>query len=154
MAADAPVALHAYIVRHLLHLRTERRLAARTLALYLEAFERLQRGADDASLAPRDAQAHHVRRWAAQLHAHGLAPRSIALVLSAWRGLYRWLGREGAIAANPVEGVRAPRAAQPLPKALSVDDAVALVAHRGDEAASPLLAARDACIAELLYGCG
>jgi integrase/recombinase XerC len=30
--------------------------------------------------------------------------------------------------------VRAPRAAQPLPKALSVDDAVALVAHR-DEAA-------------------
>ena len=77
---------------------------------------------------------HHIRRWAAQLHGAGLAPRSIALTLSAWRGLYRWLGGEGLVAANPVEGVRAPRAAQPLPKALSVDDAVALVAHR-DEAA-------------------
>ena len=88
-----------------------------------------------------------------RLHGAGLAPRSIALELSAWRGFYRWLGRDGLVAANPVDGVRAPRAAQPLPKALSVDHAVALVAHR-DELSDPRLAARDACIAELLYGCG
>ena len=144
----------AAIVRHLEHLAVERRLAARTLAVYGEALERLQRFAVAAALPLRQVEVHHIRRWAAQLHGAGLAPRSIALTLSAWRGLYRWLGREGAVAANPVEGVRAPRAAQPLPKALSVDDAVALVAHRGDAAASPVLAARDACIAELLYGCG
>jgi integrase/recombinase XerC len=95
-----------------------------------------------------------VRRFAAQLHAGGLAPRSIALVLSAWRGFYRRLARAGALDANPVDGVRAPRAAQPLPKALSVDHAVALVAHRGDDDGDDALAARDACIAELLYGCG
>jgi integrase/recombinase XerC len=141
------------IARHLQHLAVERRLAARTLALYGEALERLQGFSDAAAMPLREAEIHHIRRWAAQLHGGGLAPRSIALALSAWRGFYRWLGREGAVAANPVEGVRAPRAAQPLPKALSVDDAVALVAHR-DEAASPMLAARDACIAELLYGCG
>ena len=86
------------------------------------------------------------------MHVGGLAPRSIALVLSAWRGFYRWLGRDGLVAANPVDGVRAPRLAQPLPKALSVDHAVALVAHR--ESDDTALAARDACIAELLYGCG
>ena len=57
-----------------------------------------------------------------------------------------------ALDANPVDGVRAPRAPQPLPKALSVDHAVALVAHR--ESDDTALAARDACIAELLYGCG
>ena len=142
------------IARHLQHLAVERRLAARTLALYGEALDRLQRFALAAGVPLRRAEMQHIRRWAAQLHGAGLAPRSIALALSAWRGLYRWLGGEGAVAANPVEGVRAPRAAQPLPKALSVDDAVALVAHRGHEAASPLLAARDACIAELLYGCG
>ena len=153
---DADVAApprDADVAGHLQYLAVERRLAPRTLALYGEAFERLQRFAAGAAVPLRQAEMHHIRRWAAQLHGAGLAPRSIALMLSAWRGLYRWLGREGRVAANPVEGVRAPRAAQPLPKALSVDDAVALVAHR-DERASPMLAARDACIAELLYGCG
>ena len=108
----------ADIARHLQHLAVERRLAARTLSLYGEAFDRLQHFADAAAVPLRQAEMHHIRRWAAQLHGAGLAPRSIALTLSAWRGLYRWLGGEGLVAANPVEGVRAPRAAQPLPKAL------------------------------------
>ena len=50
--------------------------------------------------------------------------------------------------------MRAPRAAQPLPKALSVDQAVALVDASRRRAATRALAARDACIVELLYGCG
>ncbi|HJV60637.1 MAG TPA: site-specific integrase, partial [Albitalea sp.] len=109
MAANESTAavLHPDIVRHLTHLQVERRLAARTLALYAEAFERLQRGLDATHVDLHAAQVHHVRRWAGQLHAQGLSPRSIALVLSAWRGLYRWLGREGRVAVNPVEGVRA-----------------------------------------------
>ena len=150
--ADAEAGRDADIAGHLEHLRVERRLAARTLAMYGEAFDRLQRFAAAAKLALRQVQTHHVRRWAAQLHGQGLAPRSIAIDLSAWRGLYRWLGRDGLVAANPVDGVRAPRAAKPLPKALSVDHAVALAAHRGP--VDSTLSARDACIAELLYGCG
>ena len=141
------------IVRHLEYLEVERRVAKRTLAIYGEALQRLQGFADAALLPLRSAEMQHIRRWAARLHAAGLAPRSIALALSAWRGFYRWLGREGLVVANPVEGVRAPRAPKPLPKALSVDHAVALVEHqdqRGDRA----LAARDGAIAELLYGCG
>jgi integrase/recombinase XerC len=142
------------IARHLDYLEVERRLAARTLALYGEAFVRLQRFAAAAALPLRSAELHHIRRWAAQMHAGGLAPRSIAIALSAWRGLYRWLGRDGLVAANPVDGVRAPRAAKPLPKALSVDHAVALVEHRDTNGSDPALTARDVCIAELLYGCG
>ena len=153
---DAP-AVDDDIRRHLVHLEVERRLAARTLALYRESFERLQRFAADAQVTLRTAQIHHVRRWAAQLHGAGLAPRSIALQLSAWRGFYRWLGREGGIAQNPVEGVRAPKSGKPLPKALAVDQAIALVEPpQGDAAAAdnPALAARDQCMIELLYGCG
>jgi integrase/recombinase XerC len=146
-------ALDADIARHLEYLKVERRLAERTLAMYGDAFARLQRFAAATPVALRAAETHHVRRWAAQLHGGGLAPRSIALVLSAWRGFYRWLGRDGRVAANPVAGVRAPRAPQPLPKALAVDHAVALVQHRSDSG-DRRLAARDACIAELLYGCG
>ncbi len=141
------------IAAHLRHLEVERRLAGRTLAMYGEAFDRLQRFALAASIPLRAVETQHIRRWAAQLHGRGLAPRSIAIALSAWRGLYRWLGGEGFVAANPVAGVRAPRAAKPLPKALSVDHAVALVEHRG-EGGDPVLVARDVCIAELLYGCG
>ncbi|MEP6876643.1 MAG: tyrosine recombinase XerC [Burkholderiales bacterium] len=142
------------IQRHLVHLQVERRLAARTLVLYADAFARLQSFASDQKLALREVQMHHVRRWAAALHGKGLAPRSIALVLSAWRGLYRWLGNDGLIALNPAEGVRAPKAPQPLPKALSVDHAMALADAPVHDGADPGIAARDQCIVELLYGCG
>ncbi|MES2101284.1 MAG: tyrosine recombinase XerC [Pseudomonadota bacterium] len=145
------------VKRHLVHLEVERRLAARTLQLYREAFIRLTDFAAAQKLPLRDVQVHHVRRWAASLHGQGLGPRSIALQLSAWRGLYRWLGRDGLVGLNPVDGVRAPKAAKPLPKALSVDLAMALAdapAASENAADTPALEARDQCIVELLYGCG
>ena len=154
---EARDALDDDIRRHLVHLEVERRLAARTLTLYAEAFAHLQRFAAAQSLPLRQVQMHHVRRWAAALHGRGLGPRSIAIALSAWRGLYRWLGRDGLVALNPVEGVRAPKAPKPLPKALSVDHAMALAEPppaAAGEPMSPVLDARDQCIVELLYGCG
>ncbi|MEI7465001.1 MAG: tyrosine recombinase XerC [Burkholderiales bacterium] len=150
-------ALHADLVRHLQHLQVERRLAQRTRTMYRLAFERLQRCAEVAAVPLREVQPHHVRRWAGQMHAQGLAPGSIAIELSAWRSFYRWLGREGLIVQNPVAGVRAPRAPKPLPKALAVDQAVALADFNDDiteRRNSAPLAARDRCITELLYGCG
>ena len=135
------------------HLRVERRLAARTLAMYREALLRLQASAAAVGVELPQAQMHHIRSWAAQLRVRGLAARSIAIHLAAWRGLYRWWGRNGVLRVNPVEGVRPPKAAKPLPKALSVDQAVALAEHRTENTA-PALAARDHAITELLYGCG
>jgi integrase/recombinase XerC len=141
------------IARHLVHLQVERRLASRTLALYDQALARLRSFAVGQRTALREVQTQQVRRWAAQLHAQGLAPRSIALELSAWRGFYRWLAQDGLVASNPVDGVRAPKAAKPLPKALSVEQAVALADQHG-EGGNALLDARDHCAVELLYGCG
>ena len=151
---DAAPALDADIGRHLVHLEVERRLAARTLTLYREAFVKLQAFAAAQQLPLREAQVHHIRRWAAALHGQGLAPRSIALALSAWRGLYGWLGRDGLVALNPAAGVRAPKAPKPLPKALSVDLAMALADAPPAGADAPAIEARDQCIVELLYGCG
>ena len=135
------------------HLRVQKRLARRTLEMYTDALVRLQDFASQASVPLREVQVHHVRRWAAQLHGRGLAARSIAIHLAAWRGLYRWRGREGLATQNPVDGVRAPKAPRPRPKALSVDQAVALADHQ-DEHTDPSLDARDHCMIELLYGCG
>ncbi|MCA0240560.1 MAG: tyrosine recombinase XerC [Proteobacteria bacterium] len=152
--------LDAELQRYLRHLQVERRLAARTLALYRDALVRLQRLAAAERVALREAQAHHLRGWLAGLRAQSLAPRSIALHLSAWRGLYAWWGRDGLVASNPAQAVRAPKAARPLPSALPVDQAVALAdadAKAAADAAAagrPELLARDQAIVELLYGCG
>ena len=87
------------------------------------------------------------------MHSGGRSGRGIALILSGWRGFYVWLGREGLIASNPVQDVKAPKAAKPLPKALSVDDSVQLASYQ-NEAQDPWLEARDAAMVELLYGSG
>lgn len=113
-----PAALDPELQRYLAHLTVERRLAPRSVAMIDDALHRLSAQAADAGVALRDVQPHHVRGWAAQLHRGGLAARSIAIQLSAWRGLYRWWGRDGRVATNPVDGVRAPKAPKPLPKAL------------------------------------
>ena len=148
-AATLAPALQAY----LRHLDVERRLALRTREMYAADLRRLQMSAHADGVALLQVQPHHVRGWMARLHRGGLGPRSIAMMLSAWRGLYRWWGEQGTVASNPVEGVRAPKAAKPLPKALSVDHAVALADHTPD-GGDARLAARDHAIVELLYGCG
>jgi len=141
------------IDRYLAYVRVERRLAARTVDLYAIHLAALAANAQAAGLALAQVQPAQVRRWMAQLHSAGHAPRGIALVLSCWRSFYRWLGQQGAIGANPVQDVKAPKAGRPLPKALAVDEAVQLAdLHVAD--AEPWAEARDRAIVELLYGCG
>jgi len=143
----------AEVQAFLQHLTVSRRLAARTVAMYTEALLRLEASANGSGVELRRAQAHHVRVWVAQLRTRGLAARSIAIHLAAWRGLFRWWGQQGLVPANPVEGIRPPKAGKPLPKALSVQQAVAL-AEQHNARTHPALDARDHAIAELLYGCG
>ena len=141
------------IAHFLQHLRVERRLAPRTLTMYGDALGWLQQMAADDGVPLAEAQAHHVRGWMVQLRGRGLGPRSIAIALAAWRGLYKHWGRERRVAHNPVQGLRPPKAPKPLPKALSVDQAVAL-AQQPSSSDNPALRARDHCMVELLYGCG
>jgi integrase/recombinase XerC len=141
------------VERYLEHVRVEKRLAARTVELYALDLQKLAENAGKAGVALTQVHNAHVRRWVAQMHAGGRSGRGISLILSGWRGFYAWLGREGLVPSNPVQDVRAPRVAKPLPKALSVDDAVQL-AQFSEDAADPWLEARDAAIVELLYGCG
>ena len=143
----------ALVERYLEHVRVEKRLAQRTVALYALDLLKLRQAAERAGVALLHVQNTHIRRWVAQMHGAGRSGRGIALILSGWRGLYVWLGREGLVASNPVQGVRAPKVGKPLPKALSVDDAVRLARFEG-EGTLPWMEARDAAIVELLYGAG
>ena len=138
---------------YLQHLVVERRLAARTVAMYRDALTFLATSAQAHPVPLREVQPHHIRRWIALLRDRGLGPRSVAIALSAWRGLYRWWGRMGQVSSNPAEGIKAPKAPKPLPKALSVEQAGALAAFEGGSS-DETLRLRDHCIVELLYGCG
>ena len=143
----------ALVAQYLDYVRFEKRLAERTLALYALDLAKLSAQADTAGVALTDVAYHHIRRWVVQMHSQGRSGRGIALILSGWRGFYVWLGRQGLVASNPVQDVRAPKAAKPLPKALGLDEAVAF-ADFENEQDDPWLEARDAAMVELLYGGG
>ena len=141
------------VERYLEHVRVEKRLAQRTVELYALDLRKLGEFAQQAGVPLLQVHSAHVRRWIAQMHGSGRSGRGIALILSGWRGFYAWLGREARVASNPVQDVRAPKMAKPLPKALSVDDAVQLAGFRAEEN-DPWLEARDAAMVELLYSSG
>ncbi|MFZ6712147.1 tyrosine recombinase XerC [Undibacterium sp. TC9W] len=141
-----------YLSLYLEVLRSQRQLSPHTLDSYLLDLRELIKLADQAGKTDlASLTTHHIRRFAAQMHAGGQNARSIARKLSSWRGFYRWLTEERDLAANPVEGVRAPKKSKPLPKALGADDAVRLVAHKGGD--QPTARANRAMF-ELLYSSG
>lgn len=141
---------------YLLHLQVQRKLSAHTLDNYRRDLVQLltlmqaRPGARLELLNQFD-----IRRFASQLHASGLSASSIARKLSAWRGFFSWLALQQALAANPVDGVKPPKRAKTLPKALGVDDAVKLVSSdvivRDDDVAGSLC---DKAMFELLYSSG
>lgn len=137
----------------LAQLETQRKLSPHTVAAYGRDLRELLVLSGETAW---QALAHQeVRRYTSKLHASGLEPRSIARKLSSWRGFFDWLAGETAIDANPVDGIRAPKRSKTLPKALSVDDAVRLVApapHQEGKAELEELCSR--AMFELLYSSG
>lgn len=97
--------------------------------------------------------AAHIRSFAARLHQRGLSGKSIARYLSSWRGFYRWCCRTRGFTSNPAIGIRAPKAPKGLPKALSVDHAMALLDNAAPNLDDPM-DARDLAMFELFYSSG
>lgn len=155
LAPSAAQFLPLWMADYLQHVQVEKRLAARTVELYAEHLRDLARHCVDACVQPEAVQEGHIRQWVAHMRAQGRHPRGIALVLSCWRGFYSWLGRQGRIQQHPVLGVRPPKAPKPLPKALSVEEALRLAGHAQTAATTPDWAhSQHHCMVELLYGAG
>ena len=130
------------------HLANERRLSRNTILNYERDVAALLELSEATPLAKL--QIHHLRRFVAQLHARGLDGRSLARMLSAWRGFYRYLARDHGYTSNPCVGLRAPKAKKSLPQALSPDEAGRLMEIPDDDR----LATRDKAIYELFYSSG
>ena len=134
----------------LAELADQRRLSSHTIAGYRQDLTKLCQDAGETPLA--SLQTHHVRRYVAQWHGRGLSGRSLARMLSAWRGFFAWLGERGLIPVNPCDGLRPPKSPKMLPKALSVDEAARLMEQ--PEVADERIAIRDQAMFELFYSSG
>lgn len=133
----------------------EARGAAETTRRYLAACEHLIRFLDRRPLF--EVQVRDAQRCLAQMHASGVAPRTLATSLSAWKSWVRTLARtDQRFRADVFDSVRVPKPPKRLPNALSEPEMATLL-HT--DAAGPGSTnddsdVRDRAMFELLYGCG
>ena len=132
----------------------QRRQSAHTLSAYARDLARLVDLAGEQPFTAIDS--NNIRRQVALLHGKGLSGRSLARLLSAWRGFFGWLQRQGGITCNPCLSLRAPKSPRRLPDALSVEESIGLLTGvRADEAESDaVLLLRDRAMFELFYSSG
>lgn len=142
-------------------LATERRAAALTLEAYrrdLSAFftflqDHLGGAVDLGALA--DLRPADVRAWlTVRTRDRGLARTSSARALSAVRSLFRFLDKTGRLHNPGVVAIRGPKLPHSVPKALNERDTFDLLADAPGQAREPWIAARDAAVLTLIYGCG
>lgn len=147
-AASPVPGRHPLLEGYLEHLAHERRLSAHTARSYERDIRALLERAGTIPL--QEVQPAQIRRFVSQLHAQGLDGKSLARMLSAWRGFFAYLSRDHGYVHNPCLGIRAPKTAKRLPHALSPDETSRLM----ELAAESALAVRDRAIVELLYSSG
>lgn len=136
------------LTEYLEFLNFERGLSPLTRENYARDISQLIKLAD--TIALKDLQINHIRRFIASLHSKGLGGKSIARMLSSWRGFFTFLINRKGFTNNPVIGLRAPKSAKTLPQALSIEQAVKLVDIGDDD----VLSVRDHAILELFYSSG
>ncbi len=134
---------------YLAYLGNERQYSPLTLENYARDIRQLFKAAGETSVV--ELKSHQIRRFVAQLHGSGLGGKSLARMLSAWRGFYGYLLREKHCDNNPCTGLRAPKSPRNLPHTLSPDEAVRMVDLPADD---DVLTLRDKAMFELLYSSG
>ena len=145
---DAAAPNQKFLNGYLAWLRNEKRYSNLTAENYARDLGHLFELAAETPLA--ELKIHHIRRFIAQLHSTGLGGRSLARMLSAWRGFYTYLMRDHGLSDNPCVGLRAPKSPKTLPQALSPDEAMRMV----DLPTDTTSAIRDKAIYELFYSSG
>ncbi|HEY7683581.1 MAG TPA: tyrosine recombinase XerC [Gemmatimonadales bacterium] len=140
------------------HLEKERQVSPNTLKAYrrdLEAFVEFLDRHYGGDWDFRRVDRLGIRGFLGDMHARGLAKRSMARSLSAIRTLYRFLQLHEGLELSPVRATKAPKLGRPLPGYLDRERTELLFqaaeARAGQEDHGGL---RDLAILELFYSCG
>lgn len=148
MNGETAIRIEAFID----HLRFERRLSPRTCFSYARDLRQFAAFLEQLQNAPslEKVTPALVRLYVGFRFRHGVAGRSIRRELSAIRGLYHHLIREGLTQSNPANGISAQRSDQSLPEVLDIEQVARLVSI----APTSVIARRDRAILELFYSSG
>jgi integrase/recombinase XerC len=95
-----------------------------------------------------------MRAWMAHERGRGVGARSLARSLSAVKSFYRWLAEREGFEPTAVLSTRAPKFQRKLPRPLEIDAASDMIETVELQSNDPWIAARDAAVVTLLYGCG
>lgn len=142
------------------HLAAERRAATETLEAYDRDVTQFLRfltehlGAPPSIAALSELKPADLRAFLARRRGDGVGSRSLGRNLAGVRSLARFLERRDQVNAAPYRAIRSPKAAKSLPKPLPASAARRLVDPGESLAEEPWVAARDAAVFALLYGCG
>ena len=144
--------LETHLDAYLEHLRRERQVSVHTLDGYRRDLAKLQafcaaEGLNDWS----ELDTRNLRRLVARLHQQGLSGRSLARLLSATRGLYQYLLREGLCRHDPATGLSPPKRERRLPRTLDADRSAQLLDGAVED---DFIARRDQAMLELFYSSG
>ena len=143
--------MKAVIDGYLDHLRVERRLAAHTLESYGRDLAALAAFAAAAGRSAETLDRAALEAFVREQITRGLSPRSVARLVAAVRGFYRFLVLDRRLEHSPADDLRPPRAWPALPKFLSLDEVDRLIA--APDVSTPL-GIRDRAMIELLYATG
>lgn len=136
------------LTEYLHFLNVERGLSRLTIENYARDINQLTNDKKASNLA--EVNTSDIRKIIANLHSKGLGGKSIARMLSSWRGFFDFLIQRKGFKSNPAKGIRAPKSAKSLPKALSIEQAIKLVDIQDND----LLSIRDHAALELFYSSG
>jgi integrase/recombinase XerC len=95
-----------------------------------------------------------LREYLAAQYDRGLQAVSIRRRIAAIRALFRFLTKEGMLAANPARLLRTPKTPQKLPRVITAETAGIIIEGSLDVQPERPHPKRDRGILELLYGCG
>lgn len=95
-----------------------------------------------------------MRAWMAYERGRDVAARSLARQLSAVKSFYRWLSEREGFEPTAVLSTRSPKFHRKLPRPLAEVAARAVIGTLDTQHPTPWIAARDAAVVTLLYGCG
>ncbi|NBA94368.1 tyrosine recombinase XerC [Pseudomonas sp. R5(2019)] len=144
--------MHTHLDAYCTHLRSERQVSPHTLQAYRRDLDTVLAYCLKEQVSSWGAlDIQHLRRLVARLHQQGKSSRSLARLLSAVRGFYRYLNREGICSHDPANGLSPPKGERKLPKTLDTDRALQLLEGAVED---DFLARRDQAILELFYSSG
>jgi len=145
--------LNQAVQQYLDYLAYNKRYSSHTIDAYRRDIQRLINTLEDLGHdAWADTQADTIRAAMITARKTDLAPKSIQRILSSWRSFFTYLLQQRLVKLNPVEGIKAPKSPQKLPKSLDPDQ-ISQVLNAPIASDDPM-AMRDNAMVELTYSCG